>query len=90
MTDTTNVAKYKDSNAEHASLSAEKADAQAAHSQKLLAQLEHVMNEMEQESNHSQLALNKLIEDSNNISQVSTAIIEIAEQTKLIDAKCCN
>lgn len=84
MADMTNVAKDIDSNAEHASLSAEQADAQAAHSQKLLTQLEHVMNEMEQESNHSQLALNKLIEDSKNIGQVSTAINEIAEQTNLL------
>jgi len=80
----TSVAKHIDENAEHASQSAIKADEQAAQSQQLIQQLEGVMNDMQQESDQSQKALNKLIEDSRNIGQVSTAIDEIAEQTNLL------
>lgn len=80
----TSFAQQIDDNAEHASISAQKADSQAAQSQTLIKRLEGVMQKMQQESNLSQQALHKLIEDSQNIGQVSTAIDEIAEQTNLL------
>ncbi len=42
------------------------------------------MQEMQQESSRSQEALNRLVEDSKDIGQVSSAINEIAEQTNLL------
>jgi methyl-accepting chemotaxis protein len=50
----------------------------------LVTRLQNVMQEMQLESSRSQEALNRLVEDSNNIGQVSSAINGIAEQTNLL------
>lgn len=84
MSAMTGVANTVDQSSNVASQSAMEADKQAEQGMHLVASLQSVMEEMQQESQRSQEALNRLIEDSQNIGQVSSAINEIAEQTNLL------
>ena len=80
----TDVASQVDQNSEAASQSSIEAKDEATESLKLLYQLRDVMNEMQVESTRSQSALDRLVEDSKDIGQVSSGINEIAEQTNLL------
>ncbi|MBT0586767.1 methyl-accepting chemotaxis protein [Alteromonas oceanisediminis] len=80
----TEVASKVDNNSETASQSSIEAEKEAHQSLILLGRLQSVMQEMQTESSRSQTALNRLVEDSKDIGQVSSAINEIAEQTNLL------
>ena len=80
----TEVASKVDSNSEIASQSSIDAEKEASESLVLLERLQSVMNEMQSESERSQSALDRLVEDSKDIGQVSSGINEIAEQTNLL------
>lgn len=84
MTTMTSVASDVDQSSEVASQSAVEADKEAQQGMELVSRLQKVMEEMQQESSRSQEALNRLVEDSKDIGQVSSAINEIAEQTNLL------
>ena len=84
MHELTEVAGSVDQNSEVASESAVEADSEAQQGIKLVEQLQNVMQEMQNESSRSQEALNRLVNDSKDIGQVSSAINEIAEQTNLL------
>jgi methyl-accepting chemotaxis protein len=80
----TEVASKVDHNSETATQSSIEAKQEASESLVLLERLQSVMQEMQDESTRSQTALNRLVEDSKDIGQVSSAINEIAEQTNLL------
>lgn len=80
----TEVATKVDHNSETASQSSVDAKNEASQSLVLLERLQGVMQDMQTESTRSQTALNRLVEDSKDIGQVSSAINEIAEQTNLL------
>ena len=84
MHELTEVAGSVDHNSEVASQSAVEADNEAQQGINLVTQLQNVMEEMQKESSRSQEALNRLVNDSKDIGQVSSAINEIAEQTNLL------
>lgn len=84
MTTMTSVASDVDQNSEVASQSTVEADKEAQQGMELVSRLQNVMKDMQQESSRSQEALNRLVEDSKDIGQVSSAINEIAEQTNLL------
>jgi len=84
MTEMTSAAAAVDQNSETASASAIEADKEAQQGMQLVGRLQSVMEEMQIESSRSQEALNRLVEDSKDIGQVSSAINEIAEQTNLL------
>ncbi|WP_100657603.1 methyl-accepting chemotaxis protein [Alteromonas flava] len=84
MAELTDVATRVDQNSETASESTVSAKQQVSESLQLLSQLQTVMTQMQAESARSQSALNRLVEDSKDIGQVSSAINEIAEQTNLL------
>lgn len=84
MTTMTTVAEAVDKNSQVTSTSALDADQEAQQGMKLVSRLQAVMQEMQSESSRSQEALNRLVEDSKNIGQVSSAINGIAEQTNLL------
>ena len=84
MTELTTVASDVDQNSENASQSAVEADKEAEQGMELVSRLQDVMNEMQRESSRSQEALARLVADSKDIGQVSSAINEIAEQTNLL------
>lgn len=84
MTEMTSAAAAVDQNSETASASAIEADKEAQQGMQLVGRLQSVMEEMQVESSRSQEALNRLVEDSKDIGQVSSAINEIAEQTNLL------
>lgn len=80
----TEIASKVDLNSETASQSSIEAKKEASESLTLLDRLQSVMQDMQQESTRSQLALNRLVEDSKDIGQVSSGINEIADQTNLL------
>lgn len=80
----TAIASKVDNNSETASRLSVEAKNEAGQSLRLLERLQSVMKDMETESTHSQTALNRLVEDSKDIGQVSSAINGIAEQTNLL------
>jgi methyl-accepting chemotaxis protein len=84
MQNMTSAAAVVDQNSHHASDSAQRANAEAHDSLKLVQELQSVMEAMQRESQRSQNALDRLVEDSKDIGQVSNAINEIAEQTNLL------
>lgn len=84
MLEMTDRAQDVDQNSEVASESAAQADKEAKNGMQLVQRLQTVMEEMQGESSRSQEALNRLVEDSKDIGQVSSAITEIAEQTNLL------
>lgn len=84
MTTMTSVAEAVDQNSKVTSTSALDANQEAQQGMQLVTRLQSVMQEMQQESSRSQEALNRLVEDSKNIGQVSSAINGIAEQTNLL------
>lgn len=84
MTTMTSVAAAVDNDSEIASQSAVEADNEAQQGIQLVDQLQNVMQDMQKESSRSQEALNRLVADSKDIGQVSSAINEIAEQTNLL------
>lgn len=77
------VSKF-DNNSETASQMSVDAKNEAGQSLRLLERLQSVMKSMETESTHSQTALNRLVEDSEDIGQVSSVINGIAGQTNLL------
>lgn len=84
MTQLTEVAQAVDKNSGTATESAEVAHNEAQQGKQLVGRLQSVMRDMQTESSRSQEALNRLVEDSKNIGQVSSAINGIAEQTNLL------
>ncbi|MFT6898406.1 MAG: methyl-accepting chemotaxis protein [Paraglaciecola sp.] len=84
MLDMTSVAASVDKNSETATASAIEAQMEAKQGKQLVSRLQSVMRDMQNESSRSQDALNRLVEDSKNIGQVSSAINGIAEQTNLL------
>lgn len=84
MDEMTSVATLVDQKSENASESAVEADKEAKQGMKLVKNLQVVMQQMQEESSRSQSALNRLVEDSKDIGQVSSAINGIAEQTNLL------
>lgn len=80
----TSVAAEVDQNSEVASGSAVEANTEAEQGMELVSRLQKVMQDMQLESERSQEALNRLVEDSRDIGQVSSAINGIAEQTNLL------
>jgi len=60
------------------------ADKEAQQGIVLVTALQSVMQNMQKESSRSQDALERLVKDSKDIGQVSSAINEIAEQTNLL------
>lgn len=84
MTNLTRVSTEVDELSEKASESALDAVKEAQKGLTLVTGLQTVMNDMQAESSRSQEALNRLVEDSKDIGQVSSAINEIAEQTNLL------
>lgn len=80
----TSVSTEVDELSEKASESAIEAVKEAQQGLSLVEGLQTVMNDMQVESSRSQEALNRLVEDSRDIGQVSSAINEIAEQTNLL------
>lgn len=84
MTTLTQVASDVDDLSEKASESAINAVEEAQQGLALVTGLQTVMKDMQNESSRSQEALNRLVEDSKDIGQVSSAINEIAEQTNLL------
>lgn len=84
MSTLTQVASDVDELSERASESAINAVKEAQQGLTLVNGLQTVMKDMQNESSRSQEALNRLVEDSKDIGQVSSAINEIAEQTNLL------
>ncbi|WP_293748198.1 methyl-accepting chemotaxis protein [uncultured Paraglaciecola sp.] len=84
MAEMTTAATMVDQNSDLASKAAVDADNQAQQGIVLVAALQSVMQNMQQESSRSQEALERLVKDSKDIGQVSSAINEIAEQTNLL------
>lgn len=84
MSQLTDVAQSVDKNSATATDSAEVANNEAQQGKQLVGRLQSVMRDMQTESRRSQEALNRLVEDSQNIGQVSSAINGIAEQTNLL------
>lgn len=84
MQQLTQVAQAIDKNSGTASQSAEEAQGEAQQGKQLVNRLQSVMRDMQTESSRSQEALNRLVEDSKNIGQVSSAINGIADQTNLL------
>jgi methyl-accepting chemotaxis protein len=80
----TDSAKTVDHNSDLASSSAEEAEKEARQGIELVAGLQSVMRQMQTESQRSQQAIERLVKDSTDIGQVSSAINEIAEQTNLL------
>ena len=80
----TEIASKVDLNSETASQSSVDAKKEASESLALLERLQSVMQDMQQESTRSQSALDRLVEDSKDIGQVSSGINEIADQTNLL------
>lgn len=84
MVDMTKAAATVDQNSDAASNAAKDADKKAIQGIQLVTALQSVMCEMQEESSRSQTALARLVKDSQDIGQVSSAINEIAEQTNLL------
>ena len=84
MVDMTKAAATVDEHSELASNAALDADKKAQQGIQLVAVLQSVMSNMQVESSRSQEALERLVKDSQDIGQVSSAINEIAEQTNLL------
>jgi methyl-accepting chemotaxis protein len=84
MADMTSAAAMVDQNSEVAFNAAIDADKEAQLGMQLVGVLQSVMGDMQDESSRSQDALERLVKDSKDIGQVSTAINEIAEQTNLL------
>jgi methyl-accepting chemotaxis protein len=84
MTEMTTTATTVDQNSEIASKAAIDADKEAQQGITLVTNLQSVMHNMQEESSRSQEALERLVKDSQDIGQVSSAINEIAEQTNLL------
>ncbi|TDF36470.1 methyl-accepting chemotaxis protein [Alteromonadaceae bacterium M269] len=84
MSDLTAVASQVDENSATASESAMVAEKEAQQGMNLVERLQSVMRDMQNESSRSQEALNRLVNDSKDIGQVSNGINEIAEQTNLL------
>jgi methyl-accepting chemotaxis protein len=84
MVEMTTAAKAVDNNSEVASNAAVDADREAQQGIQLVTELQSAMREMQEESSRSQEALERLVKDSKDIGQVSSAINEIAEQTNLL------
>jgi methyl-accepting chemotaxis protein len=84
MTEMSTVADKVDQNSGLASKAAMDADKEAQQGILLVTALQSVMQNMQQESSRSQEALERLVKDSKDIGQVSSAINEIAEQTNLL------
>ena len=84
MQQLTQVAHAVDKNSGTATESAEVAQSEAQQGKQLVGRLQSVMRDMQTESSRSQEAINRLVEDSKNIGQVSNAINGIADQTNLL------
>jgi methyl-accepting chemotaxis protein len=84
MLEMTTAATMVDQNSDLASKAAIDADKEAQQGIVLVTALQSVMQNMQQESSRSQEALERLVKDSKDIGQVSSAINEIAEQTNLL------
>lgn len=84
MAEMTTAATKVDQNSDLASNAAVDADKEAQQGIALVTALQSVMQNMQQESSRSQEALERLVKDSKDIGQVSSAINEIAEQTNLL------
>ncbi|MCF2949875.1 methyl-accepting chemotaxis protein [Paraglaciecola aquimarina] len=84
MGEMTTAAAAVDQNSELASNAAVDADEEAQQGIVLVTELQSVMREMQDESSRSQEALERLVKDSKDIGQVSSAINDIAEQTNLL------
>jgi len=80
----TTAAAMVDQNSDLASKAAVDADIEAQQGIVLVTALQSVMQNMQKESSSSQEALDRLVKDSKDIGQVSSAINEIAEQTNLL------
>jgi methyl-accepting chemotaxis protein len=84
MAEMTTAAAMVDHNSDLASKAAVDADKEAQQGIVLVTALQSVMQNMQQESSRSQEAIERLVKDSKDIGQVSSAINEIAEQTNLL------
>jgi methyl-accepting chemotaxis protein len=84
MAEMSTAAIMVDQNSGLASKAAMDADKEAQQGILLVTALQSVMQNMQQESSRSQEALERLVKDSKDIGQVSSAINEIAEQTNLL------
>ncbi|MGJ8679178.1 methyl-accepting chemotaxis protein [Paraglaciecola sp.] len=84
MSEMTSSAKAVDHNSDLASSAAIDADKEAQQGITLVTKLQSVMHDMQEESERSQVAIERLVKDSQEIGQFSTAINEIAEQTNLL------
>ena len=84
MAERTSAAAVVDQNSDLASKAAVDADKEAQQGIVLVTALQSVMQNMQKESSRSQDALERLVKDSKDIGQVSSAINEIAEQTNLL------
>jgi len=84
MAEMTTAAAMVDQNSDLASKAAVDADKEAQQGIVLVTALQSVMQNMQQESSRSQVAIERLVKDSKDIGQVSSAINEIAEQTNLL------
>lgn len=84
MTRMAEMAQNVDGNSEAASQTASEADAAAQASISQLQTLEQVMEAMEKQAKSSQASLDKLVEDTEAIGNVSRGINDIAEQTNLL------
>jgi methyl-accepting chemotaxis protein len=84
MAEMTTAATMVDQNSDLASKAAVDADKEAQQGIVLVTALQSVMKNMQEESSRSQEALERLVKDSKDIGQVSSAINEIAEQTNLL------
>ena len=84
MQDMMAAANVVDQNSELASQAAIEADQEAQQGIVQVTELQSVMQAMQEESSRSQEALERLVKDSKDIGQVSSAINEIAEQTNLL------
>lgn len=84
MVEVTSSAKEVDHNSELASNAAKSAEDEAQQGIELVGGLQLVMRNMQNESTRAQEALERLVKDSTDIGQVSSAINEIAEQTNLL------
>ncbi|MFT6778299.1 MAG: methyl-accepting chemotaxis protein [Paraglaciecola sp.] len=84
MAEMTTAAQMVEQNSGLASQAAMDADKEAQQGILLVTALQSVMQNMQKESSRSQEALDRLVKDSKDIGQVSSAINEIAEQTNLL------
>jgi methyl-accepting chemotaxis protein len=84
MVEVTSSAQDVDHTSDLAANAAQGAALEAQQGIELLSGLQSVMREMQDESARSQEALDRLVKDSTDIGQVSSAINEIAEQTNLL------